>query len=45
MADPSGKRELDLTKLLRHGFGLLTIKIHDHRLAALEMTIRWTRIG
>ena len=35
----------ELTKLLRHGYGVLVIKIHGNRIAALETTIRQTRIN
>ena len=41
MAEPSRQRELErsdveaeLTKLQRHGYGLLNIKIHGHRITA-----------
>lgn len=44
---PAKRRELaradvnaELTKLLLHGFGTLTVKIHDHRVTALECTTR-----
>lgn len=29
-----------LTKLLQHGYGTLTVKVHDHRVAAMECTTR-----
>ena len=35
--------ESELTRLLRHGYGSLTIKIYGHQIAALETTIRQTR--
>lgn len=35
--------ESELTKLLRHGYGSLTIKIHGHRIASLDSTTRHTR--
>ena len=37
--------ESELTKLLRHGYGGLTIKIHGHRIAALECTTSHRRIA
>lgn len=30
----------ELTKLLLHGYGSLLVKIHDHRITALECTTR-----
>ena len=30
----------ELTKLLVHGFGTLTVKIHDHRISLVEVTAR-----
>jgi hypothetical protein len=30
----------ELTKLLQHGYGSLLVKIHDHRITALECTTR-----
>ena len=30
----------ELTKLLVHGFGTLTVKVHDHRITALDTTTR-----
>jgi len=43
----SDRRELaradvhaELTKLLLHGYGAVTIKVHDHRITALECTTR-----
>ena len=52
MAEPHRARELEradveaeLTALLRHGYGSLTIKIHGHRIASLESTTRYTRIS
>jgi transcriptional regulator of NAD metabolism len=35
--------EAELTKILRHGYGSLTIKIHGHRITALDSTTRQTR--
>ena len=29
-----------LTKLLLHGYGSMLVKIHDHRITALECTTR-----
>ena len=50
MAEPRRVKELsradvevELTVLLRHGYGFLTIKIHGHRIAALETTIQQRR--
>ncbi len=37
--------EAELTKLLRHGYGLLTVKVHGHRIAALDTTLKQTRFG
>lgn len=34
--------EAELTKLLRHGYGLLTVKVHGHRISALDITVRQT---
>jgi hypothetical protein len=35
--------EAELTKLLRHGYGILTIKIHGHKITALDCLTRKTR--
>lgn len=35
--------ESALTQVLRHGYGSLTIKVHGHRIAALDKTTRHTR--
>ncbi|MCI0428151.1 MAG: hypothetical protein L0Z46_09070 [Nitrospiraceae bacterium] len=32
--------QAELTKLLLHGYGSLTLKIHDHRITALDTTTR-----
>ena len=32
--------QAELTKVLMHGYGSLTIKVHDHRITALECTTR-----
>ncbi len=34
----------ELTKLLQHGFGSLTIKVYDHRVTALDTTMRYMRV-
>ena len=33
----------ELTKLLQHGFGSLTVNVHDHRITALDTTMRYRR--
>lgn len=52
MAEPRRVRELaradveaELTKLLRHGFGLLTINIHTYHISCIEVTTKHTRIS
>lgn len=52
MPEPNHSQELRredveaaLTKLLWHGFGWLVVKVHGHRIAALETTLRQTRYG
>lgn len=32
--------QAELTKLLLHGYGSLTVKVHAHRITALETTTR-----
>lgn len=34
----------ELTKLLQHGFGSLTIKVYDRRITALDTTMRYFRV-
>ena len=49
MSSPSKTDELkqmdaesELTKLLRHGYGSLTIKIHAHKISTIDSTSRHT---
>ena len=37
--------DVELTKLLRTGFGVLTIKIHQHHIAMIEVTTKHTRLS
>lgn len=34
--------DAELTKLLRHGYGSLTIKIHAHKISTIDSTSRHT---
>jgi hypothetical protein len=34
---------VELTKLLVHGYGSLTVKVHDHRITALDTLTRLLR--
>lgn len=40
-----GDVDSELTKLLRQGYGLLTIKIHGHRISQLDTTTHKRRTG